>query len=64
MRKKDKPGLYRNGEFITDSFLDAGKEIKKGQKGLSIIDSKGIQHILELSEEDFYVALMEMDINY
>lgn len=73
--KKDKQGLYFNGEFKADNYLDAIRElyqlseIPKGfcvstdyeAEGYSIVDSRGVQHIYELSPSEFYNQLMKLD---
>lgn len=73
--KKDKQGLYLNGEFKADNYSDAIRElyqlneIPKGfcvnedheANGYSVVDSNGVQHIYELSPKEFYSAFMKLD---
>lgn len=73
--KKDKQGLYFNGEFKADNWTDAVKELYQlndipsgfcvstdyEAEGYSIVDSRGVQHIYELSPSEFYNQLMKLD---
>lgn len=73
--KKDKQGLYFNGEFKADNYSDAIRElyqlneIPKGfcinedqeANGYSVVDSNGVQHIYELSPKEFYNAFMKLN---
>ena len=73
--KKDKQGLYFQGELKADNYRDAVRElyklteIPKGfyvdedheAEGYSVIDSKGVQHIYELSSTNFYEAFMGLN---
>ena len=73
--KKDKQGLYFNGEFKADNYSDAIRElyqlneIPKGfcvnedheANGYSVVDSNGVQHIYELSPKEFYNAFMKLE---
>ena len=73
--KKDKQGLYFNGEFKADNYSDAIRElyqlneIPKGfcvnedyeANGYSVVDSNGVQHIYQLSPKEFYNELMKLD---
>ena len=73
--KKDKPGLYFEGKFITGNYLEAIKEIYQldnvpagfcvnseyEANDYSIVDNVGIQHIYNLSPYEFYNYLMKMD---
>lgn len=73
--KKDKQGLYYQGELKADNHADAIKElfhldeIPKGfcvnadheAEGYSVIDVNGVQHIYELSPNEFYDNLMKME---
>ncbi len=77
MRKyrKDKQGLYFQGEFKADNWTDAVielyqlNEIPNGfcvnedyeANGYSVVDSRGVQHIYELSPKEFYNQLMKLD---
>ena len=74
-RKIDKKGLYYMGEFKTGNFTDAVKELYEMMEipsgfcvdesykafGYSVVDSRGVQHIYELSPSAFYAALMNLD---
>lgn len=74
MRTKDRQGLYFQGELKADNYSDAIKElyqlkeIPKGfcvndtheANGYSVVDAKGVQHIYELSPEEFYNAFMKL----
>lgn len=73
--KKDKKGLYLNGKLIADGYLESIKEIYQLENvpagfcvnsayeanGYSIVDTNGVQHIYELSPDEFYNNLMKMD---
>ena len=73
--KKDTQGLYLNGELKADNYRDAVKElfnlneIPKGfcvnedheAVGYSVVDSKGVQHVYELSPSKFYQAFMNLN---
>ncbi len=73
--KKDKQGLYFNGELKADNYSDAIRElyqlneIPKGfcvnesheADGYSVVDSNGVQHIYELSPIDFYSSFMKIN---
>lgn len=73
--RKDKQGLYFQGELKADNYDDAVKElfqlkeIPKGfcvnadheANGYSVIDKLGVQHIYELSPSEFYDKLMDLD---
>jgi hypothetical protein len=75
MFKKDKQGLYFQGELKANSYVDAVKElfqlkeVPKGfcvnsdhvAEGYSVIDSNGVQHIYELSPSDFYENFMKLE---
>lgn len=75
MKTKDRAGLYFNGEFKADNYEDSIKEIfkldefpesfalstKHEANGYSIVDSRGIQHIYDLSPSEFYNKLTDMD---
>jgi hypothetical protein len=75
MRAKDKQGLYFQGELKAENYSDSVKElfqlkeIPKGfcinadyeANGYSIVDSRGVQHIYELSPSKFYDKLMDME---
>ena len=73
--KKDKQGLYFQGELKAVNYRDAVKElyklteIPKGfcvnedheANGYSVVNSKGVQHVYELSSSAFYDALMNLN---
>lgn len=73
--KKDKQGLYYQGELKASSYSDAIKELYQLKEipagfcvnedyeaeGYSVIDANGVQHIYELSPKDFYDNLMKME---
>jgi len=72
--KKDKQGLYFQGQLKASDYSDAVKElyqlieIPRGfcvnedyeAEGYSVVDSGGVQHIYELSPRGFYEALMNL----
>ena len=73
--KKDKQGLYFQGEFKADNWTDAVQELYQLNEisngfcvnedyeanGYSVVDSRGVQHIYELSPKEFYNQLMKLD---
>lgn len=73
--KTDKKGLYKNGEFVTDSYVEAVKSIyglkelpnnfivdeSTEANGFSVIDNRGVMHIYELDAKKFYNYLLDLD---
>lgn len=73
--KKDKQGLYFQGEFKSASYQDAIKEVYQLDEvpsgfcinadhkanGYSIVDSDGIQHIYDLNAVEFYDNFMNLE---
>lgn len=63
------------GEFRTGNYIDAVKELYEMKEipsgfcvdenhmasGYSVVDSRGVQHIYELSPIAFYTALLMLD---
>jgi predicted transcriptional regulator len=74
MFTKDQQGLYDAGNLVAISYLDSLKYLYQLEnipdgfcvnedyeaKGYSVVDSRGVQHIYELSPKEFYNALMEL----
>jgi predicted transcriptional regulator len=74
MRTKDAKGLYFQGNFKANNYNDAVKELYSldeirsrfcvdedyEAKGYSVVDSRGVQHIYELSPAEFYSAFMNL----
>ena len=72
--KKDKKGLYYQGERVAKTYAEAVKvlyqlnTVPQGfcvstdyeAKGYSVIDSRGVQHIYELDPAMFYDKFMEL----
>lgn len=72
--KKDKPGLYYQGERVARFYVDAVKVLYQlntvplgfcvntdyEANGYSVIDSRGVQHIYELDPGMFYEKFMEL----
>ena len=73
--KKDKPGLYFNGEFKASNYENSIMEIfklsefpedfklntKHQANGYSIIDNRGVQHIYDLNPGNFYNKLTDLE---
>lgn len=73
--QKDKQGLYFQGELKAQTWNDAVRELYQlseipsgfcvstdyEAKGYSVVDSRGVQHIYELSSSAFYDALMKLE---
>ena len=75
MRAKDKQGLYFQGELKAGNYSDAIKELYQLKEipngfcvdsdyeanGYSVVDRNGIQHIYELSPNEFFNQLMRLN---
>lgn len=73
--KKDQQGLYYQGELKATAYSEAVKELFQLKEipagfsvnedyeaeGYSVVDSRGVQHIYELSLKEFYNALMKLE---
>lgn len=73
--KKDQQGLYYQGDLKATSYSEAVKELFQLKEipagfcvnedyeaeGYSVVDSRGVQHIYELSPKEFYNALMKLE---